>query len=93
MRLVVYDNAVKFRDSRLNRSRDIRSQVIGGSIFDGLSAITSNQKLLVVSNVISGRDLEYVGFDVRVKFCDSMSSRYRDVRAAYSVMDDDSGRG
>ena len=34
VRLIVPDKAVKFRDPRLNRSRESRPKVVGGGIFD-----------------------------------------------------------
>ena len=50
--LVVPDNAVKLCVPQINRSRNIRLQVIGSGIFDSL--FRENVRLEVASDVISG---------------------------------------
>ena len=45
------DVPVKFRDHRLNRSREIPPKAVGGSIFNGF--FLDNFRLEVVSDVIS----------------------------------------
>ena len=43
----------------------------------------------VANDVVSGEAVELVGVDVRVKFGDSRSNRYRYIRAAHFVIDDE----
>ena len=44
VRRIVSDHAVNFGDLRLNRSRDIRSQVVGGGMFYSFFATISDWK-------------------------------------------------
>ena len=39
---IVPDKHAKFGDPRINRSREILSEAVGGGIFDGFFAITSD---------------------------------------------------
>ena len=50
----VPDKPIKFRNPRLNRSREIPPQAVGGGIFDGFRNIFPPE---VVSEVISGADV------------------------------------
>ena len=45
------------------------------------------------SDVISGVGVEQVGMKVRVKFGDSMSNRYRDIRLPHFVTNEDNDVG
>ena len=71
------DNPVKYRDPRLNLSREIPHIGVGGDIFDGYF----QDKFLpeVVSDVTSGVVVDPSGVKVRVKFGDSRSNRSRDI--------------
>ena len=71
---------VKFRDSCLNYSREIPPIPVKGGIFD--SFFHYNFRPEVGNDVISGVTVYYVGVDVRVKFGDSRSNVYRDIRWA-----------
>ena len=75
---------VKFRDPRLDRSRDIRPKAVGDSI---LAVYSNTDKCLpgAADDVISGVAVA----NIHAKFGDSMSNRSRDIRSAQFVMDDD----
>ena len=62
---IISNECVKFIDSRLNRSPEIPPNAIRGGIFDCFFRI--NFRPEVVSGVISGVAVEYVGVDVNVK--------------------------
>ena len=65
----VADKTVRFRDPRLNRSRENGPQVVGYGIFHAF--FVDNFRLKVASDDISGAVVvEYVGVDVSVKFGD-----------------------
>ena len=78
---VVLDKRVKFPDLRLNRSREILPETVGGCIFDAFSRKLPTKS----SGDIVGVAVEYVRMDVHVKFGDSGSNRCRDIRAAHFV--------
>ena len=69
---------VKFGDPRLHHSQEISPEAVRGGISDGFFHYNFQQE--VVSDVISGLDLEQVGMDVSVKFGDSRSNGSRDIR-------------
>ena len=68
---VVRDKRVKFRDPRLNRSREIPPKAVCGGILDRFFKHSDNCQPEVASVVISGMAVQYVGMDVCVKFGDS----------------------
>ena len=53
---IVPDKCMKFRDPRLNRSREILPEAVGGDIFDVF--FRDNFRPEVVRDVISGMDAE-----------------------------------
>ena len=55
MRLIVPDNAVKYRDLRLNRYPEILPKVVAGGIFD---TFRDNSRPEIASDVISGFAVE-----------------------------------
>ena len=63
-------NRVKFGDSCIYVSRDIRPEAVRGGIFDR-SLNFDNCQLEVVSDVISGMVNQDVSMDVCAHFCDS----------------------
>ena len=66
---MVHDNRFKFRDPRLNRSREMPSKAVVGVIFGRFrTSITSDWEKLC--DVISVRFVEPTGVDVGVKFGD-----------------------
>ena len=87
VKLIVFNNCVKFCYPRLNHSREIRSEGISEGIFD--SFFRDNFWPVVDSDVISGVIVDQTGMDVPVKFGDPRSNRSRDIRAAYFVMEDE----
>ena len=68
---------LKYRDPRLNRSREVPPEVVGGVIFGGF--FRDDFRLEVVSDVMSGTGVEYLGVEVFVKFGDSRSNGSRDI--------------
>ena len=46
---IVLDKRVKFGDPRTNCAREIPTEAVGGGIFDGFCAMTSNWKQIVMS--------------------------------------------
>ena len=72
MRPIVAEKIVKFRDPRLNHSREFPPEAVGGGIFDILFAIGHHIRCVV----------DYVGTDVRAKFGDSRSNGSQDIRWA-----------
>ena len=65
--LAIPDKAVRCLDRRLNRSREIPREAVGGGIFDGF--FRDDFRPEVVSDVISDVATEHVGVDVPVKLC------------------------
>ena len=63
---MVLGNLVKFGDPRLNRSREIPPEAVGGGIFDGF--LRDNFRQEITSDIISGVVVEHVGMHVPVKF-------------------------
>ena len=51
-----------------------------------------NLRSELVSDVISGVAVEWVGMNVPIKFGDSRSNRLQDIRATHFVMNDDERR-
>ena len=76
---LVLDKRVKFHDPRLNRSREIPLEAVGGGVFD---CFTYNFRPEVDNDVISGMAVNNVGMDVSVDFGDSSSNCFRDIRGA-----------
>ena len=71
--LIVFDNALKFRDNCLNHSGEIRPKAIGDGIFGDF--FSDNCRPEVASDIIYGTGVGLVSMDVRVKFGDSNSNR------------------
>ena len=69
---------MKFRDSSLNRSRKIPHKAAGGGILDSIFRYNFRPE----DDVISSVDVDNVGMDVCVKFGDSKSNGFRDIRGA-----------
>ena len=46
---IVLDRRDKFGDHRTNRSREIPPEAVGGGVFDGFEAITSDRKWIMTS--------------------------------------------
>ena len=70
---------VNFDDPSLNSFREIPPESIGGGIFD---FFPFNFRPEVDNDVISGLTVDNVGTDVPVKFSDSRSNGFRDIRGA-----------
>ena len=88
---VVRDKRVKFRDPRLNCSREIPPEAVGGVIYGRLS-IVDNFRPEAATDVISGAFVDPIGMKVRVKFDDSRSNHSSDIRLPHLVTtDDDTG--
>ena len=66
MKSIVPNKPVKFREPRLNRSREIPLEAVRCGIFDGFFRV--NFRPEVVSDVISSVVLDSNGMKVRVKF-------------------------
>ena len=64
---VVHDKRVKFRDHRLNRSREILPDAVGGGKFDRFLNFDNCQPG-VASDVISGMAVQHVGMDACVNW-------------------------
>ena len=62
---VIPDKHVKFRDNRLQSSRGILPEAVGGDIFDGLVRYKFGTE--AVSDGICGVDVEQLGRDVHAK--------------------------
>ena len=75
---IVRDTPVKFRDPRLNHSREIRPKAVGGGIFNRFLNVDNFQPE-EVSDIISGVVVELRGMDIQVKLLDSRSNRSRDI--------------
>ena len=75
---IILDKCVKFRDPRLNRSREIPSKAVRDGILD--SVFRYNFRPEVENDVISSVAVDYVGMDGSVKFGDSRSNGFRDIR-------------
>ena len=81
MEPLVFDKQVKFHDPSLNRSREIPPEADRGCIFD---CFPYNFRLEVGNDVISGVAVDNFGTDTYVKFGDSRSNSFRDIRGADS---------
>ena len=77
VRPVVFDKCVQFRDHRLNRFREIPPETVVRGIFD--SFFRYNFRPEVDNSVVSSTA---VRVDVPVKFDDSRSNGFRDIRRA-----------
>ena len=75
---VVPNNHVKFGDPRLNRSREMPPEAVGGGIFDGFFRCSFRPE--VVNDIISVANVVQVGMDVPVKLGDSGSNGSRDIQ-------------
>ena len=75
----VLDKRVKLDDPSFNRSREIPPEAVGGSIF---YCFPYNFQTEVDNDVISGTAVDNVGVDVAIKFGDSRSNGFRDIRGA-----------
>ena len=75
MEQIIDDKRIKFRDPRLNRSREIPPEVV---IF-GRFSNNDNFRLEVAIDVISGAVVDPSGKKVRVKFGDSRLNYSRDI--------------
>ena len=73
LRPVVPDKHMKFGDPRLNLSRDISPEAVGGVIF-GLFLNVDKYQLEVNSDVIYDVFIDPIGVKVHVKFGDSQSN-------------------
>ena len=65
MRLVVPNNAVRFRNPRLNHSRNIRLKSSGAAL---RQFFRDNFQPEVASGIISGATVDKVGVGISVKF-------------------------
>ena len=74
---VVLDKCIQFYDPRFNRSREIPPDAIGGGIFDSFFRYS-----FVDNDAISGVAVDNIGVDICVKFVDSRSNGFRDIRGA-----------
>ena len=83
MGLLVFDNNVKFDDPSLNCSRVIQPESVVGGIFDYF--FPYNFRPDVANDDISGMTVDNVGMDVALKFGDSRSDDFRDIRGANFV--------
>ena len=82
---IICDKPVKFRNPRLNRSRESPPATVRGGIFGRFSHV-DNLRLEVASDVISGVVVgRRVWMDVHVKFRDSRSNRARVIRLSHFV--------
>ena len=79
---LVLDKHLQFHDVGLNRSRDIPPETVEGGIFD---AFPLNFRLEVGNDVISGTTVDSVAMDVPIKFGDSSSNGFRDIRGTEFV--------
>ena len=73
VRPIVLDKYVKCRDLCFNHSREIAPETVGSGIFDSFFAIRPE----VVSGVIYGAAIGWVGMNILVKFGDCRSNRSR----------------
>ena len=80
MRRIVHEKSVKFRAPSWNHSQEIPLEAVGCGIFDSL--FHYNFLSEVDNDVISGVAVDIVGMDVCVKFGDSRSNGFWDIRGA-----------
>ena len=66
---IILDKYVKYRAPRLNRSREIPPEAVGGDIFD--SSFRYNFRPKADNDVISGVAVDYMRMDVYAKLGDS----------------------
>ena len=76
---VLLHKDVKFHGPSFNCSREIQAEAVRGGIFD---CFPYNFRLEVYNDVVSRTAIDNVGGDVLVKFGDSMSNSFRDIRGA-----------
>ena len=76
----VLNKCVKFHVACLNRSRETPREAVGGGIIDGF--FRENFRPEEDNDVISGTAVDNVGVDNPVKFGDSGSNSFRDIRGA-----------
>ena len=76
----VLDTHVKLHDPGLISSREIPPEAVGGGMFDCF--FPYNFRPEVDNDVISGIAVDNVGMDVPIKFGDSSSNGFRDIRGA-----------
>ena len=79
---LVFDKHVKFHDPSLSHSQEIPPEAVGGGKID---CFPYNFRPEVDNDVISGTAIDNVGADIRVKFGDSRSNGFRDIRGANFV--------
>ena len=75
----VLDKRVKYYDPRLNCSRDIPPEAVGGGIFDSPPC---NFHPEVDDDIVSGVTVGLVGMDAPIKLGGSRSNGFRDIRGA-----------
>ena len=73
----VLDKHVKFDDASVNRSRKIPPEAVGG-VFE--TVFPYNVRSETVNDVITGTAVDNVSTDVPIKFGDSRSNGFRDIR-------------